>query len=261
MKINKTLTICSGLLAIGLTTQAQNITESTSSSSSWLGAPVFETGTTPQGGNGGTTEDNDSWGGNANGTAGFGDLAESFEVSSSGTLGSAELVLAGSAATFNVELYNLGSASSLSYPGTVGGAAPITQINNIGGGGSGGVSLLQSGDNFTFAGVGSGADVVTLTFVNADSDVPLVAGDVYVLSLDPTANADGTWWERGGVPTTQDDGEGLNADGVSGDQNFEGKSSIRDFDTAVTEAPEPASLALFGLGGLAVAYMIRRRKA
>jgi hypothetical protein len=104
-----------------------------------------------------------------------------------------------------------------------------------------------------------------LTFQGADSSVSLIAGDVYVLSLDPTnnANADNTWWVRGGVPVTGfNTGEGLSADGVAGMNDFEGKSSIRDFDLAVTlqAVPEPASMTLLGLGALVGTFAIRRKK-
>jgi hypothetical protein len=269
MKTNiKTLTLCSSILALGATAQAQNIVGSTSSDSAWTGTLVFQTGATPQGVSGGATADNDSWGGNANGVNGFGALAEAFEVTASGTLGSAELDMSGSASTFGVELYNMGAAPANWASATAGSAPTITQYNNLGGAvgsfsgatGTGGLNLLHAGDQFTFAGTGS-TTLETLTFQGADSGVSLIAGDVYVLSLDPTANADGTWWLRGGVPVAgYNTGEGLNADGVAGMQNFEGKTSIRDFDLAITTVPEPASMALFGLGALVSTFAIRRRK-
>jgi hypothetical protein len=262
----KTLAVLSAL-ALATSVQAQNIIGSTSSTASWLGTPVFQTGATPQSDSGGTTQDNDSWGGNANGTGSFGALAEAFVVTSSGTLGSVEMVMAGAAATFNVELYNMGAAPANWPSATVGGAATITQYNNLGGmAGSfsaptatGGLNLLQAGDQLAFGGTGS-STLQILTFGGADANVSLIAGDVYVLSLDPTANADSTWWQRGGVPVAAyNTGEGLNADGVAGMQQFEGKSSIRNFDTAVTLAvPEPASMTLLGLGVLAI--LIRRRQ-
>ena len=68
-----------------------------------------------------------------------------------------------------------------------------------------------------------GQTLQMMTFGGADANVQLVAGELYLLSLDPTANADGTWWVRGGVPTTGP-GKGHNADGVNGMQNFEGKT-------------------------------------
>lgn len=236
------------------------ITVSTSSTSSWVGSPVYETGGAPTTGSGGTSQDNDSWGGNANGTAGFGALAQAFEVTSSGTLSTAQLVMAGAPATFNVELYNLGTAPANFPSATVGGAPTITQLNNVGGAGS--PNLLASGDQFAFAGTGS-TTLATLTFGGADANVELDPGNVYVLSLDPTANADGTWWVRGGVPVAgYNTGEGFNADGVAGLQNFEGKSSIRDFDLGMTTVPlpEPNTFALMGVGSLAWGFVRRFKK-
>lgn len=260
MKINKTLTVFTSILALALTSQAQNDISAaqTTTISSWTGTQAFETGSTPEGNSGGSTADNDNWGGNANGTAGNGALGESFELSAAGNLSSVELILSGATATFNVELYDLGTASSLNYPGTVGGAAPITQENALG---SSEPNLLSTADQFTYTTAAS-AVLETLTFSGADANVTLQTGEVYLLSLDPTAASDSTWWLRGAVPVAgYNNGEGFNADGVAGMQNFEGKTSIRNFDTAVevTTAPEPASLALLGLGGLAGAFMIRRK--
>lgn len=236
--------------------QAQDITGSTSSVSSWNGSPTVLTGPTPQTGDGGSTQDNDSWGGNANGTGGFGALGETFELSSAGTLENIQLVLNGSAATFNVELYDLGPYPS-GYPSTP------QQLNDLGG--SGGADLLQLGDSFTFNGTAS-PTLETLTFGGADGSLQLAAGELYMVSLDPTgADADGTWWQRGGVPTdAYSTGMAYNADGVDGMQNFEGKTGsgltgVRDLDMAVTVVPEPSTLGLFSMGGLA--WLMRRRKA
>ena len=272
MKNNiRTLALVGSILAVGATAQAQNITASQSASTSvWgSGTSLFETGAAPTTGSGGTSNDNDNWGGNVNGTAGFGALGMAFITSSSGTLGNVQLVLTGGTATFNVELYDMGAIPS-GYPGTADLAAPITQINNIGGGAqtqtlptlAGGVNLLQAGDNFTYN-TAAGSVVETLTFGGADAGVTLNASDLYVLSLDPTANADGTWWVRGGVAAAGfNNGEGLSADGVAGMNNFEGKTganAVRDMDLNVVAAPEPASMTLLGLGALVGTLAVRRR--
>ncbi len=242
-KIIKTLACgaVATLAAIGLSrpVQAQAPATSTSSTNAWLGTPVYQTGPAPTTGSGGTTQDNDSWGGNANGTAGAGALAQAFEVTTSGILSTAELVMSGSPASFNVELYSLGPASSFSnYPAAPGNPPAITQLNQVGGTNS--PNLLTSSAQVSFAGVATGQTLWTLTFGGAgdtaNGDVQLVVGNIYLLSLDPTANADGTWWVRGAVPVAAyNTGEGFNADGVEGLQCFEGKSSVRDFDLAITE--------------------------
>ncbi len=252
---------------------AGDITESQAPvGSSWSGTPGYQTGPGPTTGSGGTSQDNDSWGGNAYGTAGFGALGQSFEVTTAGTLSSVQLVMSGAAATYNVELYDLGAYPASGYP-----TVP-QQINSLGNGGSGGANLLawtfnagtytSTYDQFTFYGAGSGVqDLVTLTFGNLDGNVQLQAGELYMLSLDPTANADNTWWVRGGVPVSAyNTGMGYNEDGNYGMQNFEGKSGsgnpnsgLRDFDTAVDVVPEPCTMTLLGLGAVALTSLRRRK--
>lgn len=253
------LTAVAAVAAVGMsrTVQAQNIVGSTTGTTSWSGTPVFATGTTPVTNSGGTTNDNDSWGGNSNGSNGFGALAETFEVTQSGILSTAQMTMAGGSATFNVELYDLGPVSN--YPGyqaASGNPPTITQLNGVGGGTY--PDLLAANDQFTYAGTATD-NVEVLTFQNADSAVQLNTGELYLLSLDPTANADTTWWQRGGLPSAAfNTGEGMNADGVNGLQNFESKTSVRDFDTAITLAPEPAVVSLLGVAALGL--ISRRRK-
>lgn len=256
-------------VAIGLSQAAQaSITETQLSWSGtapgWTGTPVFQTGATSTSDSGGTTNDNDSWGGDSNGTGTWGALAETFEVSAAGTLSTAQITMDGGTQQFNVELYDLGPAQA-GYQSAPGNAPQVTQVNDEGGavvpstGGTynGGLNLLASGDNFTYTAVANQA-LVTLTFTGTDAAVALIPGELYALSLDPTSNANGTWWERGGVPVAAyNTGEGLNEDGVDGQQAFEGKTSVRDFDTAITEVPEPTSLSLIGLGSLG---LIARRR-
>jgi hypothetical protein len=137
-------------------------------------------------------------------------------------------------------------------------AIPITQVTAAN-------NLLSTGDTFT---LGSSANVslVTLTFGGADATQVLSPGNVYLLSLDPTSAAGGTtFWLRGGfTDAAYNTGEGMNTDSSSNAlayQNFEGKTTIRDFDTAVTEVPEPSSLAVISVGALLGTSRVRRRKA
>jgi hypothetical protein len=251
------------LAVIGLsqTVQGQNITETQSSTvSSWAGTPVYQTGATPEGGSGGTTQDNDGWGQSGSGTGGNGSLGQAFEVTSPGVLTSVQMIMAGTIGTFNVELYDLGSASSLGFPPTYGATTPtpITQINY-----PIGPNLLQAGDSFTPAGGWASQELVTLTFGGADANVSLVTGEVYMLAIDPTFSAGSTWWDRGGNPVAAyDTGEGMNTDSASyaeAYQDFESKGTIRDFDTAVdvSAVPEPSTIALGVMG--ACSFLLRRR--
>jgi hypothetical protein len=203
--MNKNILASAGIgavMALATSVQAQDLTVSTSATTAWLGSPVYQTGAGPTTDSGGTTQDNNSWGGNANGSGGFGALAQMFTVTSAGTLANVQMVFAGSPANFNVELYDMGATPG-GYQAPSGSTPTITQINNIGSGtatGSpptltGGVNLLQAGDNIAFAGVGSGQTLLTLTLGGSDSSVHLATGELYVLTLDPTgANADNTWW-------------------------------------------------------------------
>ena len=238
---------------------------STGSTAAWnsTGTIAFETGATPQGGSGGTTQDNDNWGGNAHGVNGFGSLGEVFVLSQAGYLDTAQIVLNASPQTFNVELYDLGAAPS-DFPsgspigsnagGTI--SSDGTQYNVVTD------NLLYSPVTLTFNGTPSSATLVTMDFQGgASTPLLLQADELYMLALDPQSNADGTWWQRGGLPVAgYNYGEGVNADGVDGYQDFEGKSTIRDFDMAITTTPvpEPSTLALVGLGGFALLRLVRR---
>src|ERR1700733_8680037 len=92
--------VSAAALGLARPAQAQNIVGSTSSTASWTGTPVFQTGAGPTTDSGGTTQDNDSWGGNVDGTGGFGALAEAFEVTAPGTLATAQLTMAGAGGAF-----------------------------------------------------------------------------------------------------------------------------------------------------------------
>src|SRR5208282_3990220 len=96
----KTFAILSAL-ALATAVQAQ-VSETDGLGTSWIGTPTFQSGlanvfTTSEGNfaNGGSP---------ANGAGGFGALAQTFELGSSGTLQNMQLVLAGSVQTFDIEI-------------------------------------------------------------------------------------------------------------------------------------------------------------
>jgi hypothetical protein len=271
------LTVFAGTLAAGTVANATLTPTNTAQLAAWSsGSLVFQTGNAPTTDSGGTSQDNAGWGQQPSGTGGFGSLAETFTVSSSGTVQNFQVVMAGAPQTFNVELYDLGPVSSFNagtagvYPAVPGQSNFVATTNSPN---TAGVDLLSNSfgppatfDQFVFNGLGTG--VQSLFTLTPSETVNLSTGELYALALDPTASAANTWWVRGGTPSASfSTGEGWQTDSATyafAYQNFEGKagpysSGGRNFDMAVTLAPEPASLGMIGLG--AMSFLARRRRA
>lgn len=241
-KITAGIAVSMAIIAPGI---YASVSETDGLGTSWIGSPTIETVASP-------TSDTTSEGnfGSTGGAGGFGALSQSFEATSAGTLANIQLYLAGGAQTYDVELYDLGAYPASGYPATSSSYTPGDQTD-----------LLTAGDSFTYnAGDGGAQNVAELTFSGTDSSVTLQAGELYALELDPTTSTT-SYWVRGGVQTFTGQAYRMNqfSSGDMGAIN----GAIRDFGMAVTieSVPEPTSLALFGLGGLAGAFMIRRRNA
>jgi hypothetical protein len=236
----KTLVVLSAL-ALAVPVQA-SVSETDGLGTSWLGTPTFQSGlptvfTTSEGNFGST-----------GGAGGFGALAQSFELGSSGTLQNMQLVLAGGVQTYDVELYDLGAYPGSGYPATSSTYTPGSLT-----------SLLTAGDAFTYNGGAAGSqNVAQLTFSGPDANITLNAGELYALQIDPTTSTT-SYWARDGVQTVNGQAYRMNqfSSGNMGAIN----GAIRDFGLAVTvqAVPEPTSLALLG-GALMALGVVRRRK-
>jgi hypothetical protein len=239
------------LAAIGLSHQVQGqnyVTESQTSTLAWSGTPVYQTGPTPESGSGGSTHDVSNWG-TGGGVNGCGSVGQAFTVTSAGYLTSAQLVMAGNTGTFNVELYDVGSASSLGFPPIYSSETAVpSAMNQININASyGRPNLLSTGDSFTTTPM-AGEELITLTFSGVDANVYLTTGEVYMLALDPTANVSrgSTWWSRDTYPVAAyDTGMAMNEDSASyayAYQALGGRSTIRDLDTAVYVSATPPAV-------------------
>jgi hypothetical protein len=240
----KTLAILSAL-ALAVPVQAA-VSETSGLGTSWLGTPTFVTAASPTTF---TTSEGNFGSAGGNGAGGFGALAQTFELGSSGTLQNIQLYLAGGVQTYYVELYDLGAYPGSGYPATSSTYTPGSLT-----------SLLSAGATFTYDAGASGAqNVARLTFSGADASVTLNAGELYALQIDPTT-APAAFWVRDGVQTVTGQAYRMNqfSSGNMGALN----GAIRDFGLAVTvtPVPEPASMALLGLGALVGTFVIRRRK-
>lgn len=252
---NSTLILCSSFIAFGLTAQAQVSFTSGGSLTAWNGSPIY-TSIANSGLSGASTGQ-----GMPTITGAYGVFAETFTPSSAFEIGSFSLLLSVnniSSPTYEVNLYDLGAAGTVSVSSSSATFGPGTSDP--------GTSLFS--DTLTFSATTSGEVQGTFTLASADQ-VSLLANEEYAIEI-WTPSADGS----SGIDLYR----GSTAD--PGGQMFDSASSSSALLTLaaqgeaggaprtgalalyqVSAVPEPTSLALSGLGGLAGAFMIRRRNA
>jgi len=241
----KTLAIFGGVFAATasmLPVQA-SVTETDGLGTTWLGTPSYLVAAGATAASFTTAEGNFGATGGANN---HGALAQTFDLTSSGTLSTIQLVLSGAVANFNVELYDLGAYPASGYPNTSATYRPGSLTD-----------LLTTGLSFAYNGGGGGSpEVAQLTFSGADA-ITLNAGELYAFQIDPTTSASVNW-VRGnlGGPVEMYRMNQFSANNMGA---LNGATRDGSFALALAPVPEPASMAFFGMGALAGAFMLRRR--
>ena len=261
--------ILTAMSALALATAAQantvggvTVNETDGLGTSWLGTPTFTTFPNPTplanvggGGNAYSAE------GNFNQTAGvvtlnepygLGGLAQTFSLTSGGTLTDLQFGFSGGATTLGLFIFDLGPASGYS----VATSSTFTPSYN-----GGAADLLPSGLQFTYNGGAAGAlNIADANFTG--TGINLVAGEEYAVALEPTASPSMQWSRSGSLsPNPPDQVYRYNQFGGTIGQYGAINGSIRVASLAVTVTPEPTTMALMGAGIALTGLLIRRRKA
>ncbi len=243
MKNIRTLTLCGSIAAIaalagtaqaGVSLSIDSVT--TQASTSWSGSPA---GTLAQSID--TPNLQNSF--DAGVSSGI-----FFKAGSSFTLGAIEIdesAVTGGNGIFNLALYDLGSSFVLPA------GNPLYTFTGSE------VNLFSAGLNVTLA---NASQFDVLTFSGADN-VSMNSGDTYFFDLVAADGLSSLSWHRG--PITPNQAIGISTTVVGGAGTFLNNSAAAANRTPIAAffaVPEPASMALIGLGALIGTFAIRRRK-
>jgi PEP-CTERM motif len=260
--------ILSAVSVLALATAAQantaggvTVNETDGLGLSWLGTPTFATFPNPTPlanvGNGGNAYSAE---GNFNQSAGvvslnepygFGGLAQTFSLTTGGTLTDLQFGFSGGATTLGLFIFDLGPASAY----TVATSSTFTPSYN-----GGAANLLPNGLQFTYNGGAAGAlNIADANFTG--TGINLLAGEEYAVALEPTANPAMQWSRSGAVVNPPDQEYRYNQFGGTIGQYGALNGAVRVASLAVTVTPEPTTMALMGAGIALCGLLIRRRKA
>jgi hypothetical protein len=245
MKTRIRSVVAFSMVSVAVSVQAA-VTEADGLGTSWLGTPSYATYPNPDPMNNpnGAFSAEGNYG--TGGSGSMGGLAQGFSLTQGGTLSSIQLTVSGAPAALNLFLYDVGPVSGYSQ----GGSAtfnPATAVNLL----SAGLSASYQG------GAGGAANVMQLTFSGLDA-VSLAANEYYAFAIEPASGGTMYWLRGGNTPNPYGQLYRLNQFSGAPGQYGAINGGVREAGFAVTVVPEPASMALLGLG--AAALVVIRRK-
>jgi hypothetical protein len=267
MKTSIKILTAMSVLALATAAQANTaggvtVNETDGLGTSWLGTPTFATFPNPNpianvggGGNAYSSEGNFNQSAGVvtlNEPYGFGGLAQTFSLTSGGTLTDLQFGFAGAATTVGVFIFDLGPASGY----TVATSSTFTPSYN-----GGAADLLPAGLQFTYNGGAAGAaNIADANFTG--TGISLQAGEEYAVAIEPTVSPSMYWTRSGALsPNPPDQIYRYNQFGGTIGQYGALNGAIRVASLAVTVTPEPTTMALMGAGIALTGLLIRRRKA
>jgi len=179
-------------------------------------------------------------------------LGQTWTATISGTLADIQIYAGGAPGDNFVFLWDLGAASS--YTAVSGGSTPASLLNLPNYPTFSYVNLFAAGSTFHFN--GGGQSVRVLTFDSANSNIAITAGDLYYFGIAPNVTTAVMSWQR--VSTDPYAGGAAYKEGgvLNG-------TAVRDFGMAIdiTPVPEPTTMALSLLGGVALLGWRQKRRS